>query len=188
MLLLGIAALLFVAIGVFTPHLSNTGRAVLMGIGLVCGILFVLVVWAAMQMFAVYQYQALAATDLKKMELVARMNDRQLEALDTHDIRVEMRPTPKGCKPVWIGGNMEFEREDIVFWLKETLRTYPDLPKQHGLTGWQGEEREYRDELAAFTSLVCGAGLASWPSGNQGAKWLVKASEVPDYLGVAKEL
>lgn len=187
-LITAVVAALCLGAAVFHSGLSPFWRSVIGFIGLVSLIMMGILIWEYIQTIAVRAYQEMEAVKLAQIKALQGVSDRGIDFLDTHDIRVEMRPTPKGIEQVWVAPGLDFAREDIVYWVKETLKAYPNLPTQHGLTGWEGEEKGYRDELKAFTQMVCGAGLASYPSGNQGAKWLVKARDIPGLLGVEKEM
>lgn len=175
----------------FSPGLSNTARAIIGFIGVCCLFLLILLYWQLLITLQTRNYQELEAVKMAWAEKVSKLDAKQLAFLDTHNIRVEVTPTPHGVEYVWVGPDRtEFAYEDIQYWARVCIQyeKFPYLPAQHGLGGWAGsDERQMRDALASFTKLVCSAGLASYPSGNQPAKWLIRAHEIPERLGVAME-
>ena len=177
-------------VAVFYPDLSNTARAIIGFIGIAIVILLILLYWQLLNSIKAQYYMEIEAVKIRQMDILSKMTNRQLDSLDTHNIRVELRPTPQGLQKVYIAPGLDMSPEWVAYVTSLCLDwdKFPELPTQHGYSGREGtDEKNWRDILKAYTGMVVKMGLARHASGNKAAEWLVDENEILARLEVVRD-
>ena len=126
---------------------------------------------------------AFYAPKIRVLDIVSRMNDRQLAFATAVEpvAKWRMKLEPTGPAHYLSTPTGDIPMGWVVDYLEKCEKRYPELIPQHGLP--DNLERQY---VSMFTSMVVYSGLAADAVGNLPARWLFPIETVYGKLGFAE--
>jgi hypothetical protein len=175
-LIFGIISLVVLWAAIRTLRVDFIQSALLIMLAFVIGAVAVIFLAYELQRLGEINYNIRHSAELAKLRYLSELDAAvALKVLEVDYIRLEFDVTPRGIECWYSTQHGDLSPQVVKELLEDCLSwpAFPDFPPQHGLTGFESAEKNYRDNLRAFTALCINAGLAERGTGPNTARWLL---------------